>query len=544
MKGAVMERLAPNKSKEGVEITVEVNACSLQNKAEEIARAFRRELARLEWREEGMWSVKTVGCRGLCFKAPLVAVKLPQEGETLYQHVKPMDVSLIVREHIMGGNPVEHLAVESRYRSFFTAQERRVLRNCGVVDPNDIEAYRKAGGYKALERVVMKMKPKDVITEIRDAGLRNRDSHARSTAEQLADYAKTALHSKSLFCSGEGESAEACITLSLMEGDPFSIIEGMTIAAYCIPGVDRGYISYRKGQHPHALATMEQAIRQAREKGCLGGRIMGMPFPFDLELKAAEEEWHTPGGDALCRECARRLGVAVDSRAGEMERSVIQSDGVNQQRSTFNAETLATLPLIMTQGSSWFRSVGTAESAGTKIFSLVGNVQQAGLLEVALGTPLSRILELLSNDQAAVKAFMMGGSGSGFLPRECITMPLTHSAVERMGSRIGSGRILIVDREHSIVDMVRYTVEKESSRCRDRYLPCSALLQAIADLLSAAEGGLGEMHITELRRTAETLKEKALCGCGRTSPAVVLSGLRYFSDEFINGSLGSRVSTI
>ena len=531
MKGANMEPLVPEKTNDRIEVAVEVTACSLQSKAEEIARAFRRELARLEG-EERAWSVSTVGCRGLCFKAPLVAVKIPQGRETVYQNVKPMDVSRIVREHIIGGKPVEHLAMEKRYRPFFADQERRVLRNCGSIDPGCIEAYRKNRGYRGLERVVTRMKPEDVITEIRDAGLRNRDSGARSTGELLADYGKKVLHPKNLFCRGEGESSEACITITLMEGDPFSIIEGMTIAAYCIPGVDRGYISYKKGRQPHAVTSMENAIKQAREKGCLGERIMGMPFTFDLELKGAEEGLPAPAAHALCKECAHRLGVEMDSCARDAGLYTTDPDAAHRHDNTFNAETLATLPLIMTHGSSWFRSVGTAESAGTKIFSLVGNVEQAGLVEVAFGTSLSRILTVLNNDHAAVKAFMMGGVGSGFIPRDFINMPLTHSALEALGNRIGSGRIMIVDHQHSIVDMTRYAVQKEISGCHERSLPCVKLLQTVSDLLSAADGGLSETQLGLLQRTAETLGQKALCDYVKDSPAVVLSGLKYFPEEF------------
>ncbi len=520
------------KSGASVEIKVEAGACSLQGKAQEIANAFRYELSRLEKHGITSYAVTTVGCRGLCFKAPLVEVTTPIAGTILYQRVKPIEVSQIVREHILNEKPVAHLQMDRCYQPFFSKQERRVLRNCGEIDPSDIEAYRKRGGYAGLEKAIMTMKPEEVLKEIKDSQLRNRDSHAAYTAEQLDDYRKQALHPKYLTCRGEGESSEACVTLALMEGDPFSIIEGMTILAYCVPGVTKGYIVHDRKVHPLVVKRMENAIRTAREKGYLGERIMGLPFGFNLELKASDDELSPGGSYASCKECAQLLGTRM-VRAGAREALYeYDSDSQDQYGSIFNAETFATIPLICAHGSSWFKAVGTADSPGTKVFSLVGNVNQPGLVEVAYGTTLAHILELLNNDPHAVKAFIMGGLGSAFLPKDFLSLPLTHSALENAGSGIGSGRILIIDQQHSILDITRYAVEKEINRSHGGKLPCSEVLKTIVLLLNKVPSGLTQGDLLILKNTAESLMKNARCDSARLTSFTILSGLKYFEEEF------------
>ena len=526
-------RMSENKKRgASIEIKVEVGACSLQGTAQEIANAFRYELLRLEQQGITSYAVTTVGCRGLCFKAPLVEVTTPIAGRILYQRVKPTEVSHIVREHILNETPVGHLEVDRCYQPFFSKQERRVLRNCGEIDPCDIEAYRKRGGYSGLEKAIMTMKPEEVLKEIKDSQLRNRDSHASYTAEQLDDYRKQALHPKYLTCRGEGESSEACVTLALMEGDPFSIIEGMTILAYCIAGVTKGYIVHDRKVHPLVLKRMENAIRTAREKGYLGERIMGLPFGFNLELKASEDALYSKGDYAFCKECAQLLGTRMVS-PGEREAFYAHdADSADQPDSVFNAETFATIPLICAQGSSWFKAVGTADSPGTKVFSVVGNVNQPGLVEAACGTTLAQILELLNNDPHAVKSFIMGGLGSAFLPKDFLNLPLIHRALENVGSGIGSGRILIIDQQHSIPDITRYAVEKEINRSHGGKLPCSEVLKTIVHLLNKVPSGLTQGDLLILKNTAESLMKHARCDSVRLTSSPILSGLKYFEKEF------------
>jgi len=517
---------------QSIEIKIEAGACSPQGKAQEIANAFRYELSRLEQQGITSYDMTTVGCRGLCFKAPLVEVTTPVAGTILYQRVKSIDVSQIVREHILNEKPVAHLQVERCYQPFFSKQERRVLRNCGAIDPSDIEAYRKRGGYAGLEKAIMTMKPEEVLKEIKDSQLRNRKSHAAYTAEQLDDYRKEALHPKYLTCSGEDESSEACVTPALMEGDPFSIIEGMTILAYCIPGVTKGYIVHDSKVHPLVLKRMENAIRTAREKGYLGGRIMGLPFGFNLELKAHDDELSPGGSYASCKECAQLLGTRMVSAGGREALYEHDADSTDQYGSIFNAETFATIPLICARGSSWFKAVGTADSPGTKVFSLVGNVKQPGLVEVACGTTLAQILELLNNDPHAVKAFILGGLGSAFLPKDFLNLPLTHSKLEDAGSGIGSGRILIIDQQHSIFDITRYAVEKEINRSPGSKLPCSEVLKTILLLLNKVPSGLTPGDLLILKNTAENLMKNARCDSVRLTASPILSGLKYFEEEF------------
>lgn len=518
---------------QSIAIKVEVGACSPQGKAQEIANAFRYELSRLEQQGITSYDMTTVGCRGLCYKAPLVEVTTPIAGSILYQRIKPVEIAQIVREHILNEKPVRHLEVDRCYQPFFSKQERRVLRNCGEIDPCDIEAYKKRGGYAGLEKAIMKMKPEDVLKEIKDSQLRNRDSQASYTAEQLDDYRKETLHPKYLTCRGEGESSEACVTLALMEGDPFSIIEGMTILAYCIPGVTKGYIVHDSKVHPLVLKRMENAIKTAREKGYLGERIMGFPFEFNLELKASEDALYSKGDYAFCKECAQLLGTRMVSPGEREALFEHDADSTDQPDSVFTAETFATIPLICAQGSAWFKAVGTADSRGTKVFPLVGNVNQPGLVEVAYGTTLAQILELLTNDPHAVKAFILGGLGSAFLPKDFLNLPLTHSALENAGSGVGSGRILIIDQQHSIFDITRYAVEKEINRSPGSKLPCSEVLKTILLLLNKVPSGLTPGDLLILKNTAESLMKNARCDSVRLTSSPILSGLKYFEEEFI-----------
>lgn len=522
------------KNREPVEIKVEVGNCSLPSKAEEIATAFKRELSRLK--EEGIekWSVINTGCRGLCFKAPLVEVKTPPLEKTIYQRVKPMDVSRIVVEHIIKGKPVEELKVDHGCQPFFSGQERRVLRNCGEIEPDDIESYCRAGGFSGLEKALKKMHPDEVLKEIKDAKLKDRDALAFSTGEKLEAYKKQVKQPKYLICSGEGEASEACISIVLMEGDPFALIEGMTIAAYCLPGVEKGYIFYRKGIHPLVINRMENAIKSAREKGYLGNNIMDTSFGFDLELKENGDEFHPKGNGVCCKECAHQL---LEPGAGSTPDGkplyVIDFEALWHFNNVFNAETFSNIPLIINHGTSWFKAVGTPESTGTKIFSLVGDVKQSGLIEVPYGTALSQILALSNNDEDSLKAFMLGGLGSGFLPKEHLNIPLAHSELETMGNRVGSGKILVIDKSHSIIDMTRYAVKRMIDESCEKCQPCVKSLKSILDLLNKVADGPARLDdLSLLKHVAENLKENALCEFGKLAPTVILSGLKYFEEEY------------
>ena len=531
-----MEKHLSKKYRGPIEIKVEVGNCSLPSKAEEIMIAFKRELSRLE--EEGIekWSVVNVGCRGSCFKAPMVEVKTPALEKTLYQNVKPLDVSRIVVKHIIKGNPVAELKADHNCQTFFSKQERRVLRNCGEIEPDDIESYRKAGGFSGLEKALKKMQPDEVLKEIKDAKLKDRDALAFFTGEKIEAYKKQVKWPKYLICSGEGEVSEACISIVLMEGDPFALIEGMTIAAYCIPGVEKGYIFYRKDVNPLVIKRMESAIKKARDKGCLGNGIMGTSFGFDVELKINGDEFHPKGNAVCCKECAHLLlePEVSDSHEGK-SLYVIDFEALWHLNNVFNAETFANIPLIISHGASWFEAVGTPESTGTKIFSLVGDVKQAGLIEVPYGTTLSQILDLSNNDGNTIKAFMLGGLGSGFLSKEFLDTPLAHSELEAMGNRVGSGKILVIDDSHSIVDMTRYAAKRMVDESCEKCQPCVKSLKSILKLLNKVAKGYAKLDdLFLLKQVAGNIRENALCEFGKLAPTVILSGLNYFEEEFNN----------
>jgi len=532
-----METHMSKKNRGPVEIKVEVGNCSLPSKAEEIATAFKRELSRLNDERIETWSVTHVGCRGLCFKSPMVEVNVPPLGKTLYQRVKPMDVSRIVMEHIIKGKPVEKLKADDGYQSFFSKQERRVLRNCGEIEPDNVESYCKTGGYSGLEKALKKMKPDEVLKEINDAKLKDRDALAFSTGEKLGAYKELMKQPKYLICSGEGEASEACISIALMEGDPFALIEGMTIAAYGIPGVEKGYIFYRKDMHPFVVKRMENAIHNAREKGYLGNGIMGTSFRFDVEIKANGDEFHPKGNAVCCKECAHLL-LEPEANVSPEEKPLYVTDfeALWHLNNVFNAETFANIPLIMNHSASWFKGVGTPESTGTKIFSLVGDVKQAGLIEVPYGTTPSQILAISNNDGKTIKAFMLGGLGSGFFSKELLNTPLAHSELEAMGNRVGSGKILVIDQSHSIVDMTCYVVKRMIDESCEKCQPCVKSLKSILNMLNnVVEGSAKPDDLFLLKHVAENLRENALCEFGKLAPNVILSGLKYFEEEFKNG---------
>ena len=533
-----METHLSKKDREPIEIKVEVGNCSLPGKAEEIATAFKRELSRLK--EEGIekWFVTNTGCRGLCFKAPMVEVKTPPLEKTLYQRVKPVDVSRIVVEHIIKGKPVEELKADDSCQSFFSKQERRVLLNCGEIEPDDIESYCKAGGFSGLEKALKKMQSDEVLKEIKNAKLKDRDALAFSTGEKLETYKEQqGKQSKYLICSGEGEASEACISIVLMEGDPFALIEGMTIAAHCIPGVEKGYIFYRKGVHPLVVKRMENAINKARDKGYLGNGIMGTSFRFDIALKANGDEFHPKGNAVCCKECARLLlEPEVSGSSEEKPLYVTDFEALWHLNNVFNAETFANIPLIINHGASWFKGVGTPESTGTKIFSLVGDVKHAGLIEVPYGITLSQILALSNNDGNTIKAFMLGGLGSGFFSKELLNTPLAHSELEAMGNRVGSGKILVIDQSHSIVDMTCYAVKRMIDESCEKCQPCVKSLKSILNMLNnVVEGSAKPDDLFLLKHVAENFRENALCEFGKCAPNVILSSLKYFEEEYKNG---------
>ncbi len=503
-----------------------------------IQEAFAREIEKQGLAEE----VKVVqtGCFGLCALGPVVI--LYPDG-TFYSRVEEKDVAEIVSEHLLKGRPVERLVYneaaegsEETHASlndttFYKSQYRLALRNCGVINPENIEEYIAMDGYAALGKVLTEMTPDEVIQTILDSGLRGRGGGGFPTGLKWKFASGNRGNVKKyVACNADEGDPGAFMDRSILEGDPHALIEAMAIAAYAI-GADEGYV-YVRAEYPIAVNRLQIAIDQAKEYGLLGNDIFGTGFNFDLSIRLG-------AGAFVCGE-ETALMTSIEGNRGEPRpRPPFPAvKGLFGQPTVLNnVETYANIPQIILKGADWFNQIGTEKSKGTKVFALGGKINNTGLVEVPMGTTLRHIIEEIGGgipNGKKFKAAQTGGPSGGCIPAHLIDTPIDYDNLMAIGSMMGSGGLIVMDEDTCMVDIARFfldfTVDESCGKCT----PCRVGTKRLLELLDKIIAGNGEMEdLDRMEELCNYIKSASLCGLGQTAPNPVLSTLKYFRDEYV-----------
>ena len=510
--------------------------CSSSNSPKIIER-FEEEL-KAQGMDQEARVVKT-GCFGLCAMGPVVLVY--PEG-AFYTHVTPEDVPEIVSEHIVKGRIVQRLLHKEGEHAeqvtslsdtqFYKNQYRIALRNCGVINPESIDEYIGTGGYEALGRAITEQTPQQVIDAVLASGLRGRGGAGFPTGRkwQMTHDAVSPDRVKFVCCNADEGDPGAFMDRSVLEGDPHSVIEAMTIAGYAI-GAHQGYI-YVRAEYPIAVHRLEVAIGQAREYGLLGKNIFDTGFDFDLELRLG-------AGAFVCGE-ETALMTSIEGHRGEPHpRPPFPANKGLFQRPTLlnNVETYANITWILNNGPDQFAAIGTKSSAGTKVFALGGKITNTGLVEIPMGTPLRTVIEDIGGgcpNGKKFKAAQTGGPSGGCIPASLIDTPMDYDSLGAIGSMMGSGGLIVMDEDNCMVDIAKFFLEFIIDESCGKCSPCRIGTKRLYDLLCKITDGKGTLEdLTTIEELCEHIKSSALCGLGQTAPNPVLSTLQHFRDEYI-----------
>ena len=475
------------------------------------------------------------GCMGSCNLGPLMVIY--PEG-VFYQKLKPQDAKEIVEEHLLKGRVVQRLfykgptgEIKPRVKEelpFFTRQVKRVTRNLGVIDPSNIDEYIANDGYFALSKI-LKWSPEQVIEEIKKSGLRGRGGAGFPTGLKWGFTRKSKSNEKYVICNADEGDPGAFMDRSVLEGDPHSVLEGMMIAGYAI-GAQYGYI-YVRAEYPLAIERLKKAISQAYGYGLLGKNILGTDFSFDVELRIGAGAFVCGEETALIRSVEGMRGQPVQKPPYPAQRGVWYKPTVIN-----NVETLANLPVIINKGADWFASIGTEKSKGTKVFALSGKINNAGLVEVPMGTTLREIIFDIGGgipNGKKFKAVQTGGPSGGCIPAEYLDTPVDYDSLTKLGTIMGSGGMVVMDEDTCMVDMARYFLEFSAEESCGKCTPCREGTRRMLGILRRIVRGEGKLEdIDTLEQMAVAIKDTALCGLGQTAPNPVLSTLKYFRDEY------------
>jgi len=482
--------------------------------------------------------VKT-GCFGLCASGPIVIIY--PEG-TFYARVSEADVPEIVSEHLLKGRIVERLvhreegennelkALPLSETTFYKKQHRVALRNCGVINPENIDEYIGTDGYQALGKVLTEMKPQEVIDTIKASGLRGRGGGGFPTGTKWQFAADQPAGKKYVVCNADEGDPGAFMDRSVLEGDPHAVIEAMAIAGYAI-GADEGYI-YVRAEYPIAVNRLRIAIDQAREYGILGKNIFDTGFNFDINIRLG-------AGAFVCGEETALLTSIEGNRGEPRPRPPFPAVKGLFGRPTIinNVETYANIPRIILNGAEWFNSMGTEKSKGTKVFALGGKIKNTGLVEIPMGTTLREIIEEIGGgipNGKKFKAAQTGGPSGGCIPASLIDTPIDYDNLLAIGSMMGSGGLIVMDEDNCMVDIAKFFLEFTVDESCGKCTPCRVGTVRMLEILNKITSGNGTLEdIDKLEELCYYVKSASLCGLGQTAPNPILSTLKYFRDEYV-----------
>jgi bidirectional [NiFe] hydrogenase diaphorase subunit len=477
--------------------------------------------------EGGRCKVKGVGCMGLCSAGPLVAVQSKGHDEpVLYRDVRADDAGAIVAS--LGGAPVERLLCPTDM-PFFARQQKIVLENSGIIDPDSFKGYVAVGGYAPMVQALTEMTPADVLREVTTSGLRGRGGGGYPTGLKWSTVAKMPSEQKYVICNADEGDPGAFMDRAIIESDPHRVLEGMALAAYAI-GANKGYV-YVRAEYPLAVERLKTAIRKAKRAGFLGSNVCETQFAFDVEIRLG-------AGAFVCGEETALMASIEGLRGQPRPRPPYPAEAGLWGYPTLinNVETFANVPAIIRNGGDWFASIGTERSKGTKVFALAGRICNTGLIEVPMGTSLRDIIEVIGGgvpDGRAFKAVQTGGPSGGCVPSEHLDIPVDYDSLREVGSIMGSGGMIVMDDTSSMVDVARYFMEFCMTESCGKCIPCRTGTQQMHEILRKIireEATAADLSLLE--ELCEVVQATSLCGLGQTAPNPVLSTLRYFRDEY------------
>ncbi|MCD6661361.1 MAG: NADH-quinone oxidoreductase subunit NuoF [Lentimicrobium sp.] len=486
---------------------------------------------------DGEVQVIATGCFGFCEKGPIVKI---MPDNTFYTQVTPADAREIIEEHIVKGRKVTRLLyvdpenketiADSKHMGFYKKQLRIALRNCGFIDPENIDEYIARDGYEALAKCLTEMTPQQVIEEMKKSGLRGRGGGGFSAGLKWEITSKSVSDEKYVVCNADEGDPGAFMDRSILEGDPHSVIEAMAICGYCI-GAAFGLV-YIRAEYPLAIDRLKIAIKQAREYGLLGSDILGTGFNFDIELRYG-------AGAFVCGEETALIHSMEGLRGEPTVKPPFPSVSgyYGKPTNVNNVETFANVPVIINQGAEWFASIGTEKSKGTKVFALAGKINNVGLIEVPMGTTLREVIYEIGGgikDGKKFKAVQTGGPSGGCLTEKHLDTPIDYDNLVASGSMMGSGGMIVMDEDDCMVSMAKFyldfTVEESCGKCA----PCRIGNKRLYEILDKLTQGKGTREdIDSLRNLSHVIKDTALCGLGQTSPNPVLSTMDNFMEEYL-----------
>ena len=496
--------------------------------------AFRQEIK--QQKLEAKVDIKITGCHGFCERGPLVVIK---PDNIFYQRIGEKDVPEIISETIIKGNIIDRLlyvdpntgkkVTYEHEVPFYKKQERVVFGNNGYIDPTVIDDYLVVGGYSALGKVLLKLSPEQLIDEIKKSGLRGRGGGGFPTGVKWETCRQAHGDIKYVICNADEGDPGAYMDRSLIEGNPHSILEGMVIGAYAI-GAHEGYI-YVRNEYPLAVKNAGIAIKQAEEYGLLGKNILGSGFDFSIKISRG-------GGAFVCGE-STALMASLEGKVGEPRAKYVHTveKGLwDRPTDLNNVETWANVPLIINRGVDWYTKIGTSNSKGTKIFSLVGKINNTGLVEVPMGITLRDIIYGIGDgipDGKKFKAVQTGGPSGGCIPESMLDLPVDFDELSKVGSMMGSGGMIVMDESTCMVDIAKYFLTFLEGESCGKCVPCREGLKRMREILTDITEGRGkEGDIELLENLSATLTDSSLCALGKTAPSPVLTTIRYFKDEY------------
>lgn len=515
--------------------TVKVSICMTGCRAlgaEEVYDEFRKQVKKQKLQDKV--EVVETGCQGLCARAPVMTI---DPMGVFYGRVTVDTVPDIISDTVLKGEVINKFCYAEAGKKipyikdipFYSKQKKIVLRNCGIIDPKNIEQYISRNGYEAFARALFNFTPTDIINEIKNSGLRGRGGAGFPTGLKWEFCRKAKGSKKYIICNADEGDPGAFMDRAVLEGDPHAVIEGMLIAARAI-GSEKGFI-YVRAEYPIAVDHLKNAIAQARELNLLGRNILGSVFSFDLEIKMG-------AGAFVCGEETALIASIEGKRGMPRPRPPFPANSGlwNQPTNINNVETLANIPVILSEGSEWYKQIGTKNGTGTKIFALAGKVKNTGLVEVPMGTTLREIIFDIGGGipgRREFKAAQMGGPSGGCVPAEHLDLPIDYETVKEVGAIMGSGGLIVMDSDTSMVDISRYFMGFVQDESCGKCVPCRVGTKKMLDILTRITEGNGcRSDIEDLKEMAHVTKTASLCGLGQTAPNPVLSTIRYFMNEY------------
>ena len=481
--------------------------------------------------------VVVTGCFGFCEKGPIIKV---YPDNVFYVSVKPEDAEEIIAENVIKGRLVQRLLYveptqDVTYEGqkdlpFYKKQIRIALRNCGFINPEDINECLAVDGYQALAKCLTELSSAEVIETMIQSGLRGRGGGGFPTGLKWKYASKSVADEKYIICNADEGDPGAFMDRSILEGDPHSVLEAMAIAGYAI-GANRGYI-YIRAEYPLAISRLEIAISQARELGLLGEDILGTGFNFDIELRYGAGAFVCGEETALIRSIEGERGEPTTKPPFPAESGVW-----DKPTCVNNVETLANIPPIFLRGADWFKKIGTEKSSGTKVFALAGKVNNVGLVEVPMGTTLREVIFDIGGgikNNKKFKSVQTGGPSGGCITEENLDIPIDYESLNRIGSMMGSGGMIVMDEDNCMVDIAKFYLEFTVDESCGKCTPCRVGNKRLLEILEKITAGNGtEQDLVDLEELGEVIKDTSLCGLGQTAPNPVLSTLKYFREEYL-----------